>query len=116
MNGVCHLEIPAKDFEKVKKFYGAMFNWEFTEMKDWNYLLFKAPDGVGGGFDKSYDISAKPGIVFYIEVDDIDSSLKKAESLGGKCIKPKTQISPEFGYLAFVSDLDGNHIGLWCKQ
>jgi predicted enzyme related to lactoylglutathione lyase len=116
MNGICHIEIPAKDFEKAKKFYGDLFNWEFTEIKEWNYLLFKAPDGIAGGFDKRYEISAKPGIVLYIEVADIDAAINKAESLGGKCIKPKTQISPEYGYMAFVSDLDDNHIGLWCKK
>ena len=116
MNGVCHLEIPSKDFEKARKFYGDLFGWTFNEMKEWNYMMFKAPDGIGGGFDKSYDISSKPGIVFYIEVEDIEATIKKAESLGGKCIKPKTQISPDYGYLAFLGDLDGNHIGLWSKK
>lgn len=116
MNGICHMEIPSKDFEKAKKFYGHLFNWEFTEMKEWNYLLFKTPAGLGGGFDKSYDVSSKPGIVFYVEVDDIDSTIRKAEGLGAKCIKAKSQISPEYGYMAFINDLDGNHIGLWSQK
>jgi predicted enzyme related to lactoylglutathione lyase len=116
MNGICHMEIPSKDFEKAKKFYGQLFKWEFTEMKEWNYLLFKAPDGIGGGFDHSYDISTKPGMVFYLEVDDIDATIKKAEGIGGKCIKAKSLISPEIGFMAFISDLEGNQIGLWGKK
>jgi predicted enzyme related to lactoylglutathione lyase len=116
MNGICHMDIPTRDFEKAKKFYGELFNWEFTEMKEWDYMLFKAPDGVGGGFDKSYEISSKPGVLFYVEVDDIDGIIKKAQGLGGKSVREKTQISPDYGYMAVIGDLEGNQLGLWSKK
>ena len=116
MHGICHLEIPSRDFAKAKKFYGDLFNWQFEEIKDWNYLIFRTPDGVNGGFDQSLEIASKPGHVFYIEVEDVAETLKKAGELGGETIKDKTQISPEFGYMAFVKDLDGNQMGLWSKK
>lgn len=116
MHGICHVEIPSKDYSKAKKFYGEVFNWEFQEIGEMDYMTFKPADGPGGGFDKLLEPSANPGISIYVEVDDIDGAIKKAENLGGKCLKEKTQISPDWGYYAFLADLEGNKIGLWSKN
>lgn len=116
MNGICHIEIPSKDYEKAKKFYGEVFGWECNDMPEMKYVTYKPQDGPGGGFDKSLEITPKPGITIYIEVEDIEAALKKVEDAGGKCVKGKTQISPEYGYYAFISDLEGNQIGLWGKK
>lgn len=116
MNGFCHIEIPSRDFDKAKKFYGELFKWEFDFMKDMDYLLFKAPDGVGGGFSKNLVTADKPGFLFYIEVDDLDATIRKSQELGTKTLREKTQISPEHGYIASIADLEGNQIGLWSKK
>lgn len=116
MNGFCHIEIPSADFEKAKKFYGDLFNWKFEAMPGADYLLFTPPDGVGGGFSKGYEFVKKPGILLLIEVEDIDGTIKKAEGIGGNCIKGKTQITPEYGYYAILSDLEGNQIGIWGRN
>jgi predicted enzyme related to lactoylglutathione lyase len=116
MNNICHIELPSKDFHKARKFYGDVFSWQFEEMKEMNYLAFKAPEGVNGGFTDTLEPAQKPGIVFYIEVDDIEATIKKAEKAGGKCYVGKTRISPEIGYFAMLADLEGNQIGLWSKS
>ncbi|GAF82394.1 unnamed protein product [marine sediment metagenome] len=116
MNSICHIEIPSNDFDKVRKYYGDIFNWQFDYMKEMDYLVFKAPEGLNGGFSKGYAIADKPGILFYIDVEDIEATIKKAEELGGETIKGKTQISPEIGYFALLADLEGNQIGLWAKS
>ena len=115
MHGVCHIEIPSKDFAKAKKFYGDIFNWECQAMPEMEYMTFKAPDGVGGGFNNMAEIG-KPGFLLYLEVEDIPATLKKVNAIGGKTVKEKTQISPDFGYYAFFTDLEGNQIGLWSKN
>jgi len=116
MNGICHLEIPSKDFEKARKFYGGLFGWQFDYIKEMDYLMYKAPDGVNGGFAKEYEIATKPGITIYIEVDDLNATIKKAKEVGGAIVKEKTMIAPEFGYFAFIKDPEGNQIGLWAKK
>jgi len=116
MNGICHIEIPSKDFEKAKKFYGEIFGWKFKEMKEMNYLVFEAPDGVNGGFTSEIEPAAKPGILIYIEVEDIPATIKKSDDNGGATVVGKTQISPEHGYFAMLKDLEGNQIGLWAKN
>ena len=113
MNGICHIEIPSRDYEKARKFYGGLFGWEFNVMGEMDYMTFKPPAGPGGGFDKTLEIASKPNVALYVEVDNLEATIKKAESLGGKCTKGKTQISPEYGYYANITDLEGNQIGIW---
>jgi predicted enzyme related to lactoylglutathione lyase len=116
MNGFCHIEIPSRDFTKAKKFYSELFSWNCNEAPEMNYMVFQAPDGPGGGFSKTLEFNTKPGILFYIEVESIENIVKKAEEIGGKCSKEKTQISPEYGYYAVLNDLEGNTIGIWAKS
>ncbi len=116
MNGICHVEIPSKDFAMAKKFYGEVFGWECRYIPEMDYMTFKTPDGVGGGFDKDREISLHPGIEIYIEVEDIDATIKKTEAAGGTCVKGKTQISQEMGYYALIVDMEGNQLGLWAKN
>lgn len=115
MNGICHIEIPSKDFEKAKKFYGELFVWKFQEMEGMDYMLFNPSDGIGGGFSKGADFVEKPGTLIYVEIESIEDTIAKAEGLGGTTVMGKTQISPEHGYIAVLTDLEGNQIGLWTK-
>lgn len=50
--------------------------------------------------------------IFYVNVDDIDVYLAKAESMGAKTLVPKVDI-PNYGSVAWISDPDGNTVGLW---
>jgi len=115
MNGICHVEIPCTDFEKMKNFYGDVFGWETEIIPNMDYATFKPPEGPGGGFNKQLK-TTESGVMFYIEVADINESLKKVEGAGGKTVTPKTAISPEFGYFAIFTDSENNIIGLWAKK
>jgi predicted enzyme related to lactoylglutathione lyase len=48
--------------------------------------------------------------MFYVEVDDVQAYLDKAAALGGKTLVPPIKIPT--GTFAWLSDLDGNTIGL----
>jgi len=50
--------------------------------------------------------------IFYVNVNDINAYLEKAQSLGGKTLVPKVDI-PNYGSFAWLSDPDGNTVGLW---
>jgi predicted enzyme related to lactoylglutathione lyase len=116
MNSICHVEFPAKNYANAKKFYGELFGWQFEEIKEMNYLMFKAPEGVSGAFTVDHKSNQEPGITIYVEVSDMEASIKKAEKLGGKCLTAKTLIPPDMGYYAHLADLDGNRISLWSKS
>jgi predicted enzyme related to lactoylglutathione lyase len=44
--------------------------------------------------------------------EDIDADLRKAESLGGTTVVPKTEI-PQVGWFAIFKDPSGNKVGLF---
>lgn len=113
-------EICVNDFEKAKDFYGNLFGWEFKLSKStsgdyWN--INTGDNSPGGGFMKKTEPSQNgQSIILYVETDDINSTLSRAEQLGGKIITSKTIISETSGYFALFNDLDGNLIGLWGRK
>lgn len=115
-NTICHLEIPTTDLKKAGKFYNELFDWEIDY--DWgpDLAMFKTKEGQlsGGGFDRKNKIT--PGVVIYIEVQDIEAMLDKAERLGGKAIQRKTEIPRDIGWYGLFKDLDGNTIGLFTPK
>ncbi len=77
------------------------------------YTIFKAPEGVNGGFSKDLKPAPKgSGALLYIMVNDIEAYFKKIESNGGKMVKPKTPI-PGVGHFGIFHDTEGNSIGLF---
>jgi predicted enzyme related to lactoylglutathione lyase len=48
-------------------------------------------------------------------VEDINGTLKKAESLGAKTERAKTEISGGHGFFAIVKDPQGYYLGIWSK-
>ena len=72
--------------------------------------------GVGGalvftkGFHKP---SSTDGPLIYLNGNpDVQNVLDKVEAAGGKIMVPKTEISPDYGYMAVIIDTEGNRIGL----
>jgi hypothetical protein len=49
--------------------------------------------------------------MFYVQVDDVQGYLNKAGALGGKTLVPPVDIPT--GTFAWLTDPDGNTIGLW---
>ncbi len=118
---IVHLEFPAQDLQAAEKFYAAAFGWKFEADAMYNYLMFQAEGGPGGGFVKpgetavgsSGHINYKPdSILVYIGTDDIDATLAKIGSLGGKTLLPKTEI-PHVGWFAVFTDPTGNRVALF---
>jgi predicted enzyme related to lactoylglutathione lyase len=119
-NPIGWFEIYVSDFDEAIKFYGGIFDWEFKQSQSTNSLywnIFTGKDSVGGGFMKK----SKPehdgnAVIIYIEVDNIEDTLKKVTTLGGKVSTTKTLISDVAGSYGLFNDTNGNLIGLWSKN
>jgi uncharacterized protein len=116
-HSIAHVEIPALDPAKAGTFYADLFSWKIHVEPSFDYHMFQVEPGPSGGFVKVGEQPGspanKPGeVLIYIATDDIDATLAKAESLGGKTLVPKTEI-PHTGWFAFFSDPTGNRIGLF---
>jgi predicted enzyme related to lactoylglutathione lyase len=125
MDKVVHFEIPADDIGRAKQFYGSIFGWRMTDMPmpggmtytmiqtvetDATTHMPKESGAINGGMMvRSGGLKAP---VFAINVSSVDEYIKKVEAAGGKIVTPKMEVGG-MGYYAYVSDTEGNVIGLW---
>ncbi len=116
-HAIIHVEIPAKDLEMASAFYREAFGWDINQPPGFEgYRTFAAPGGPGGGFPQVDEHNVRPGqVTIYISTDDIDSSLAKIESLGGKTVMPKTEI-PGVGWFGTFTDPTGNTLALFTSR
>jgi uncharacterized protein len=112
-------EIPAADIKRAKKFYETIFGitMEEQDMMGMKMAFFPYDPGSGklsGGIVQGdMHKPSMDGTVVYLNGNpDLKSALDKIVSAGGKIIMPKTQISPEIGYMAFFIDTEGNRMAL----
>jgi predicted enzyme related to lactoylglutathione lyase len=107
---ICHFEIPADNVTALKEFYEKLFGWKITKAEGpFEYCLIET-GGVGGGMRKRD--SQDDRINIHIKVESVDEYSKKITKLGGKVLVPKQSV-PGFGFVAFVSDPQGNAFGIW---
>ncbi|MES1198345.1 MAG: VOC family protein [Chitinophagaceae bacterium] len=119
-NAISWFEIAAIDLDRATKFYEAIFDTKLNplDLPNIKMRMFPIEDmmGVGGavvdsgGFHKP---SSTDGPLIYLNGNpDVQQILDRVEAAGGKIMVPKTEISPEYGYMAVIFDTEGNRIGL----
>ncbi len=109
---IVHVEIPAADRKKAGKFYQELFGWKITHDDNMNYTMWDPEVGPGGGFSAIDENNQIGDILVHVSSDDIDADLKKVEKLGGKVVRPKSEI-PGFGWWGEFKDPEGNRIALY---
>ncbi|MCK5341996.1 MAG: VOC family protein [Candidatus Heimdallarchaeota archaeon] len=109
---VVHIEFSAKDPMETGKFYADLFGWKIEHSEEMNYVSFDSGEGPGGGFPEVGENTKAGAVTVYISTDDVEASLAKAESLGGKILVTKTEI-PMTGWFGIFSDPTGNAVGVF---
>jgi uncharacterized protein len=114
-NSVLWFEVIGKDGKALRSFYKKLFGWEIQEAdpaSGFDYgILSPGNGGVGGGIGTSPDGSSGFA-TFYVEVEDIEPILARAEKLGGKTVMPATEIPGMSLKFAYFTDPEGHVIGL----
>src|SRR5690242_1181429 len=120
-NAISWFEIPATDLGRATKFYEAIFSIQLVPLDMENIKMRMFPidnpmTGIGGaivdsgGFHKP---SASDGPLIYLNGNpDLQIVLDRVIAAGGSIMLPKTEISPEYGFMAVIFDTEGNRIGL----
>ena len=109
-----HLEIPADDPARARRFYSELFGWEIGEMPGFpDYFLFSFGEisRSGGAVGKRGE-SAGESLRVYLNVDAIDPVLARVPELGGTVTTPRTEIQGQ-GWFAVIDDSEGNESGLF---
>ena len=120
-HAISWFEIPTTDIDRAQKFYETIFGITMIpmEMPNFKMRMFPIDDpmtGVGGALchaEGFYKSSETDGTLIYLNGNpDVQIVLDKIEAAGGKIAVPKTEISPEYGYMAVFIDTEGNRIAL----
>ena len=120
-NAISWFEIPAQDLDRATKFYETIFQTNLIpmDMENISMRMFPVEDpgsGIGGALCKAegfYKASATDGPLIYLNANpDVQTILDRVEAAGGKIMVPKTEISPEYGFMGVMVDSEGNRIGL----
>lgn len=112
---IVHIEIPAADQAKAAQFYKSLFGWKTSRDDKMDYTLWEPAEGPGGGFSPLGE-QTKPGdILIHVDSEDIEADLKRVVSLGGKVVRPKSEI-PGIGWWGVFKDPTGNMIALFTSK
>jgi len=124
-NVISWFEIGTTDLDRATKFYETIFDVSLTPMDMENIKMRMFPvtdmmEGIGGalvdsgGFHKP---SVSDGPLIYLNGNpDLQTVLNRVIGAGGSIMVPKTEITPEYGYMAVIVDTEGNRIGLHSIQ
>lgn len=109
---VVFFDIGCEDKENTVKFYRELFGWTSSSSNEFSDTMdTETDDGITGAITA---LGHEPHnyCMIYIEVDDIDAHLEKAEAMGGQILIEKTE-NPNGGqYFAWMADPEGTMIGL----
>jgi predicted enzyme related to lactoylglutathione lyase len=109
-NTVCHVELDTTDLARAQNFYAGIFDWTFRQFTD-NMLTIGCGDSHVGGLMLVESVEAGKSPSIWIQVDDIDQTIAKAQAQGGAVVTEKGPV-PHVGWSAQFSDLDGNSVGI----
>jgi len=118
---VSWFEIPTTDLQRAQSFYETIFEIQMIPMDTQHLKMRMFPvrdpmNGIGGALcyaDGFYKPSATDGALIYLNANpDLQTVLDRIEKAGGRILVPKTQISPEYGYMAVFIDSEGNRVAL----
>jgi predicted enzyme related to lactoylglutathione lyase len=117
-NAINWFEIPATDLARAKQFYERIFEIEMQEMEmdGMKYAMFPfdpIQGKVSGGLAQSpMHTPGNTGSIMYLNANpDLQLVLDRVQAAGGIISMPKTSIGQN-GFMAFITDSEGNSVAL----
>jgi hypothetical protein len=124
MSAIHWFEIPVTDIDRAARFYGTVIGVEVPILDmsaEMGSKLGMLPDrgGVGGALVQNaahgYTPSMTGSLVYVVIEGAIDAALGRVEAAGGRVLLPKTLLGGRQGggYIAWITDTEGNRVGLY---
>lgn len=117
-------EIPVLDFNRAKKFYETLFNYQMPENQmgpaRMGFFLYDFQNGGRGGaivHNPGFYKPSEQGALIYLNCEpDLQPILGKVPGAGGTVLKEKTWVGEGLGYWALIRDTEGNRVALHSMQ
>jgi predicted enzyme related to lactoylglutathione lyase len=119
-NALNWFELATTDITRARKFYETIFSMVMTDMGEMMGMKMVAfpgtPDNgkVSGALVQSLmHTPSQDGAFIYLNANpSIQAVIDRIVPAGGNVVMPRTEISPEIGFMAFFIDSEGNRVGL----
>jgi uncharacterized protein len=108
---VIHAEIRSGDPDATRAFFGELFGWTYPAEGAFPGYTF-ADVGVEGALPTAIGPlqDGEDAVLFFVGVQDVASTLSRAEELGGRIVQPATDVPVvTFGVFA---DAQGHRVGV----
>ncbi len=121
-NPVTNIEIVGKDGKTLSEFYSTVFDWKMNEYEE-GYYGFETGSAKNKGIEGHIyppndeiplvkNVPFANNVTIYVSVEDINATIEKLVSIGGKVLMPPTVVSEKGDQIAMFIDPSGNRIGL----
>lgn len=116
-NSLNWFEIPVTDFERARKFYSILYDFDMptTTIGESQLGFFPVQlKNIGGAIIKGDGcVPSQYGTLVYLNGgNDLNIILDRIEPAGGSIVVNKTEISPDLGFFAIFIDTEGNKVAL----
>jgi predicted enzyme related to lactoylglutathione lyase len=108
---ICYVEIPAVDIERSVAFYQEVCGWNIRTRGDGSKSFDDGVGQVSGAWRLDRKPMAEVGLLIYVMVDSVASTVDKITAAGGKIVQPIGADAPEI--TARFADPAGNILGLY---
>lgn len=114
-------EIYVQDLGRAKSFYEKVFavqlqHLEGAEMEMWAFPSDQGSYGASGALVRMQGVPSGPGgTLVYFSCADCGVETGRAKAAGGQVVKDKFSIG-QWGFIALLTDTEGNMIGLHSMQ
>jgi predicted enzyme related to lactoylglutathione lyase len=122
MPGIVWWQIETAEPGAFQRFHAELWGWVFepafagTELGA-DYWIIKDDNVSIGGLQRSAaDARPRAGVRPYIEVGDLEGTLRRIEVLGGLAERRRTDLSGDDRWLATALDPAGVSFGLWIAR
>lgn len=119
LHDFCWVDLCTTDIEKATQFYEAIFGWkpEKSSCPDGgSYTLMHVENhDIAGAYQITEEMKTQgvtPHWGSYVQVEDVDTTVSKAENLGAKCLQKPFDVM-DCGRMAVLADPTGAIFSLW---
>lgn len=112
-NAVTQFQILSSAPEQTAQFYASLFGWKVATNNPLGYRQIDTGSkaGIQGGIWPA-PAQSPTFVQLFVSVDDIKSTVQKAQALGAKLVIPPT-VLPEGDEMAVLHDTQGMSFAVW---
>jgi uncharacterized protein len=111
---ICYIEMPAVDIDRSADFYKRVFGWTIRQRGDGHTAFDDGVGQVSGTWVVGRPPAVAPGLLVYVMVDRIETTVEAVVAHGGEIVQPIGADAPEI--TARFRDPAGNVLGLYQQR